>query len=43
MQFISVFFDITKIADFRRKIADVSRNQGQGVSCDLYIFWTFSR
>ena len=28
MQCISVFLDITKSADFRRKNADASRNQG---------------
>ena len=28
MQSISVFLDITKYADFRRKNADVSRTQG---------------
>ena len=28
MQYISVFIDITKFADFRQKIADVSRTQG---------------
>ena len=28
MQSISVFLDIIKIADFRRKNSDVSRNQG---------------
>ena len=34
MQSISVFLDITKVADFQWKNADVSR----GVSRDLYIF-----
>ena len=27
MQSVSVFFDITKVSDFRRKIADVSNPQ----------------
>ena len=33
---ILVFPNITRVADFRRKIADVRRNQG--VSRDLYVF-----
>ena len=28
MQYVSVFFDITKFADSRRKNADVSKTQG---------------
>ena len=36
MQSISVFFDITKIADFWWKNADVSRTQG--VCHVIYIF-----
>ena len=35
MQFLSVFNDITKTADFRGKIADVSRTR---MLHDLYIF-----
>ena len=41
MQSISVFLDLTKVADFRLKNAHVSRIQS--VSCDLYIFWMFLR
>ena len=37
MQSIFVFLDITKVADFRCKNADISRIDGS-VSCDLYIF-----
>ena len=36
MQSISVFLDITKVADFRLKNADVSRTQG--VCHVIYIF-----
>ena len=36
MQPISVFLDITKVADFRRKNTDVSR--AQGVCHGIYIF-----
>ena len=38
MQSLSVFLNIIKVADFRWKNTDVSRNEG-GVSCDLYIFF----
>ena len=37
MQSISVFPDITKVADFRRKNADVNRTQG--VCHVIYIFF----
>ena len=37
MQFISVFLDIAKFADFRWKNADVSRTQG--VCHVIYIFF----
>ena len=37
MQFISVFLDITKDADFRLKNTDVSRTQG--VYHVIYIFF----
>ena len=37
VQCISVFIDITKVADFQSKNADVSRTQG-GVSRFLHIF-----
>ena len=38
---MSAFFDITKAADFRRKIADVSK-KSRGLSHDLSIFGSFS-
>ena len=38
MQSISAFLDITKVFDFRRKNADVSRNQW---ACQVYCFWIF--
>ena len=37
MQSISVFLDITKVADFQWKNADVSRTQG--VNYVIYVFW----
>ena len=37
MQSISVFLDITKVADFQGKNADVSRTQG--VNYVIYVFW----
>ena len=40
MQSLSAFFDITKVADFPRKNADVTRIQVDE-SSDLYIFWIF--
>ena len=40
MKFISVFLDIQKSADFRRKNADVSRIQE--VCHVIYIFFGFS-
>ena len=41
MQSIYVFIDITKVADFRLKNADVSRTQGVA---DMFIyFWIFFR
>ena len=40
MQSISVFYDITKFADFLRKNADVSRTQG--VCHVIHIFFGFS-
>ena len=42
MQFISALLHITKIADFRWKIAEMSRNQGQGLSRAFYIFFGLS-
>ena len=41
MQSLSAFLDITKVADFRWKNADVSKTQE--VSRDLYVFWIFFR
>ena len=40
MQYIYVFLDITKIADFQWKNADVSRTQG--VCHVIYIFFGLS-
>ena len=40
MQAIYVFLDITKVADFRRKNADVSRTQG--VCYVIYILFRSS-
>ena len=40
MQSLSAFFDITKVADFPWKNADVTRIQVDE-SRDLYIFWIF--
>ena len=36
MQFLSVFINITKIADFRRKIFDITRTQGLCHVIDIY-------
>ena len=39
IQFISIFLDISKFADFQRKNVDVSRTQG--VCYMIYIFFGF--
>ena len=36
MQYVSVFLDITKFADFRGKNADVSKTQGV---CHVFIYF----
>ena len=37
MQSISVFLDITKFADFRRKNADISRTEGMCHAIDIFL------
>ena len=42
MQSISVFLDITKVANLRRKYANVSRTQGMClVIFFIFYFWIF--
>ena len=42
MQSISVFLDITKLADFQLTSAECQQNSG-GVSRGSYIFWIIFR
>ena len=41
MQSVSVFIDITKVADFWQKM--LMSAELNGCACDLYIFWIFFR